>query len=77
MVARTTDGGTTWESLDSTAAASVQDIVAVDPLSVWAAGAGGMILHTDDGGGPAVGLLTGEPSETPLAVGLTLKDVRD
>ena len=50
MVARTTDGGTTWTRHDSGTGHTLRDVVFVDALRGWAVGAFGTIVSSDDGG---------------------------
>jgi len=78
LIMRTKDGGSTWEVLDSATAATVRDLVAVDPFSLWAVGSGGTVLRTRDGGGPALEVIAEARGErVPLAARLSVADVKD
>jgi photosystem II stability/assembly factor-like uncharacterized protein len=47
---RTTDGGSTWQKLDSGTGKSIYDISFADQNNGWAVGRRGLILHTTDAG---------------------------
>jgi photosystem II stability/assembly factor-like uncharacterized protein len=50
-IVRTSDGGTTWESLNSGNNASLKSIKFVNDLTGWIVGAEGTIIKTTNGGG--------------------------
>jgi photosystem II stability/assembly factor-like uncharacterized protein len=47
---RTTDGGNTWESLDTPTSQRLLTVKFVDALNGWAAGANGAVIRTSNGG---------------------------
>jgi photosystem II stability/assembly factor-like uncharacterized protein len=49
-IARTTDGGATWQAQPSKTTQQLYDVDFVDPQQGWAVGRQGLILHTTDGG---------------------------
>ena len=50
MVARTTDGGQTWERHDARTGRFLWDLAFLDAQRGWAVGAFGSVVYTDDGG---------------------------
>ncbi|MCH7606582.1 MAG: hypothetical protein IH962_05445 [Chloroflexi bacterium] len=50
MVARTTDGGNTWERHDSGTGRFLHDVAFVSPQEGWSVGSSGTILYSTDGG---------------------------
>ncbi len=50
MVARTTDGGKTWERHDAGTGRFLHDVAFVSPLEGWAVGSLGTTLYSNDGG---------------------------
>ena len=50
MVARTTDGGRSWQRHDSGTGRFLHDVAFVSPLEGWAVGSFGTILYSNDGG---------------------------
>ena len=50
MIAKTTDGGLSWERHDTGTGRFVWDVEFVSEIEGWAVGSFGMVIYSDDGG---------------------------
>lgn len=66
LVQRSTDGGTTWDTIDSGVPRTLCAVTFTDERTGWAAGHGAIILRTSDGGKSWQHQFTGEDEESPF-----------
>lgn len=66
LVQRSTDGGSTWETIESGVPRTLCAVSFADDRTGWAAGHGALILRTSDGGKSWQHQFTGEDEESPF-----------